>query len=163
ENMAYYCYLFTLDLLFTQGDELKDSLPQWPVLYFEVVSLDFWQRYRVEGYGSLVLPTSPGDHTLTIPTWRPVLGIVAEMRRFFIGGSPELEDLTYIRIPSSFKGERLSRFGFRTKTTGSVTFRFGCLLQSRAFLESSTLGQHMKSVLDQPGDCSQQSSIYNVL
>lgn len=41
---------------------------------------------------------------LTIPTWRPVgLGPVAEMRRFFIGGSPELEDLTYIRIPSTFK------------------------------------------------------------
>lgn len=41
---------------------------------------------------------------LTIPTWRPVeLGTVSEMRRFFIGGSPELEDLTYIRIPSTFK------------------------------------------------------------
>lgn len=41
---------------------------------------------------------------LTIPTWRPVeLGTVAELRRFFIGGSPELEDLTYVRIPSTFK------------------------------------------------------------
>lgn len=41
---------------------------------------------------------------LTIPTWRPVeLGTVAEMRRFFIGGSPELEDLTYVRVPSTFK------------------------------------------------------------
>lgn len=39
---------------------LADCLPQWPVLYFEVLSLDFWQRYRVEGYGSLVLPASPG-------------------------------------------------------------------------------------------------------
>lgn len=40
---------------------LADSLPQWPVLYFEVLSLDSWQRYRVEGYGSLVLPASPGE------------------------------------------------------------------------------------------------------
>lgn len=41
---------------------------------------------------------------LTIPTWRPVeLGTVAELRRFFIGGSPELEDITYVRIPSTFK------------------------------------------------------------
>ena len=46
----------------------------------------------------------PGLHMLTIPTWRPVeLGTVAELRRFFIGGSPELEDLTYVRIPSTFK------------------------------------------------------------
>ncbi|XP_054065617.1 tectonic-like complex member MKS1 isoform X2 [Rissa tridactyla] len=104
ENMAYFCYPFTLDMFFTQGDESEDSLPQWPVLYFEVLSLDFWQRYRVEGYGSLVLPASPGLHVLTIPTWRPVeLGTVAELRRFFIGGSPELEDITYVRIPSTFK------------------------------------------------------------
>uniref|UniRef100_A0A8C5IKV8 MKS transition zone complex subunit 1 n=1 Tax=Junco hyemalis TaxID=40217 RepID=A0A8C5IKV8_JUNHY len=162
DNVAYFCYPFTVEMFYTQEDE--DSLPQWPVLYFEVLSLDFWQRYRVEGYGSLVLPTSPGVHMLTIPTWRPVgLGPVAEMRRFFIGGSPELEDLTYIRIPSTFKGKRLSRFGFRTETTGSVTFRLCCLQQSRAFLENSALRQRMQSVLDRLGGFSQQSSVYNVL
>ncbi|OWK52084.1 Meckel syndrome type 1 protein [Lonchura striata] len=162
DNVAYFCYPFSVEMFYTQEDE--DSLPQWPVLYFEVLSLDFWQRYRVEGYGSLVLPTCPGVHMLTIPTWRPVgLGPVAEMRRFFIGGSPELEDLTYIRIPSTFKGKRLSRFGFRTETTGSVTFRLCCLQQSRAFLENSALRQRMQSVLDRLGGFSQQSSVYNVL
>ncbi|XP_068766077.1 tectonic-like complex member MKS1 isoform X2 [Struthio camelus] len=164
DNVAYFCYPFTLEVFFTQEDESEDSLPQWPVLYFEVLSLDFWQRYRVEGYGSLVLPTSPGLHMLTIPTWRPVeLGTVSELRRFFIGGSPELEDLTYVRIPTTFKGERLSRFGFRTKTTGSVTFRLHCLQQSRAFLETSALRQRMQSVLDRLGGFSQQSSVYSVL
>lgn len=39
---------------------LADSLPQWPVLYFEVLSLDFWQRYRIEGYGFVTLPATPG-------------------------------------------------------------------------------------------------------
>ncbi|XP_075296549.1 LOW QUALITY PROTEIN: tectonic-like complex member MKS1 [Opisthocomus hoazin] len=164
DNVAYFCYPFTLEMFFTQGDESEDTLPQWPVLYFEVLSLDFWQRYRVEGYGSLVLPASPGLHMLTIPTWRPVeLGTVAELRRFFIGGSPELEDLTYVRIPSTFKGERLSRLGFRTKTTGSVTFRLYCLQQSKAFLETSALRQRMRSVLDRLGGFGQQSSVYNVL
>ncbi|NXF23145.1 MKS1 protein, partial [Rhodinocichla rosea] len=166
DNVAYFCYPFTVEMFYTQEDEgvFPYSLPQWPVLYFEVLSLDFWQRYRVEGYGSLVLPTSPGVHMLTIPTWRPVgLGPVAEMRRFFIGGSPELEDLTYIRIPSTFKGKRLSRFGFRTETTGSVTFRLCCLQQSRAFLENSALRQRMQSVLDRLGGFSQQSSVYSVL
>ncbi|KFP75612.1 Meckel syndrome type 1 protein, partial [Acanthisitta chloris] len=162
DNVAHFCYPFTVDMFYTQEDE--DSLPQWPILYFEVLSLDFWQRYRVEGYGSLVLPASPGVHKLTIPAWRPVeLGTVAEMRRFFIGGSPELEDLTYIRVPSTFKGKRLSRFGFRTETTGSVTFRLYCLQQSRAFLETSSLRQHMQNVSDRLGGFSQQSSVYNVL
>ncbi|NWR81478.1 MKS1 protein, partial [Centropus unirufus] len=168
ENVAYFSYPFTLEMFLSQGDVAEGvfpyTLPQWPVLYFEVLSLDFWQRYRVEGYGSLVLPASPGLHMLTVPTWRPVeLGTVAELRRFFIGGSPELEDLSYVRIPSTFKGERLSRFGFRTETTGSVTFRLHCLLQSKAFLESSALRQRMQSVLDRLGGFSQQSSIYNVL
>ncbi|NWI16132.1 MKS1 protein, partial [Crypturellus soui] len=164
DNVAHFCYLFTLEMFFTQEDESEDSLPQWPVLYFEVLSLDFWQRYRVEGYGSLVLPASPGLHTFTIPTWRPVeLGTVSELRRFFIGGSPELEDLTYIRIPTTFQGARLSRFGFRTKTTGTVTFRLHCLQQSKAFLETSALRQRMQSVLDRLGGLTQQSSVYNVL
>ncbi|XP_062448579.1 tectonic-like complex member MKS1 isoform X2 [Rhea pennata] len=164
DNVAYFCYLFTLEMFFTQEDESEDCLPQWPVLYFEVLSLDFWQRYRVEGYGSLVLPASPGLHTLTIPTWRPVeLGTVSELRRFFIGGSPELEDLTYVRIPTTFTGKRLSRLGFRTKTTGSVTFRLHCLQQSKAFLETSALRQRMQSVLERFGGFSQQSSVYNVL
>ncbi|KFP84784.1 Meckel syndrome type 1 protein, partial [Apaloderma vittatum] len=164
DNVAHFCYPFTLDMFFTQGDESEDSLPQWPVLYFEVLSLDFWQRYRVEGYGSLVLPASPGLHMLTIRTWRPVeVGTVAELRRFFIGGSPELEDITYVRIPSTFKGKRLSRFGFRTETTGSVMFRLYCLQQSKAFLETNALRQRMQSVLDRLGGFSQQSSIYSVL
>lgn len=45
-----------------------------------------------------------GSHTLTVSTWRPMeLGTVAELRRFFIGGSLELEDLSYLRIPGNFK------------------------------------------------------------
>lgn len=31
------------------------------------------------------------------------LGTVAELRRFFIGGSLELEDLSYLWIPGTFK------------------------------------------------------------
>lgn len=45
-----------------------------------------------------------GSHTLTVSTWRPMeLGTVAELRRFFIGGSLELEDLSYVRVPGTFK------------------------------------------------------------
>ncbi|XP_067393772.1 tectonic-like complex member MKS1 isoform X2 [Emydura macquarii macquarii] len=164
DNVAYFSYPFTLEMFFTQEDESEGCLPQWPVIYFEVLSLDYWQRYRVEGYGSIVLPATPGFHTLTAPTWRPIeLGTVSELRRFFIGGSPELEDMTYVRVPGTFKGERLSRFGFCTETTGSVTFRLHCLQQSRAFLESSALRKRMQSVLDRLSGFSQQSSLLNVL
>ncbi|KAM8975135.1 tectonic-like complex member MKS1 isoform 2-T2 [Pelodytes ibericus] len=107
---------------------------------------------------------SEGMHTLTAQTWRPVeMGTVSELRRFFIGGSPELEDMTYIRVPGTFQGDRLSRFGFRTETTGTVTFRFHCIHQSRSFLDSSSQRKRMQSMLDPVGGSSQQTSIHNVL
>lgn len=45
-----------------------------------------------------------GCHRMTCHTWRAVQpGTVAELRRFFIGGAPELEDISYVRIPGTFK------------------------------------------------------------
>ncbi|XP_052051326.1 tectonic-like complex member MKS1 isoform X1 [Apodemus sylvaticus] len=164
DKVAYFSFPFTFEAFFLHEDESVESLPEWPVLYCKVLSLDFWQRYRVEGYGAVVLPATPGSHTLTVSTWRPMeLGLVAELRRFFIGGSLELEDPSYVRIPGTFQGERLSRFGFRTETTGTVTFRLHCLQQSRAFMESSSLRKQMRSVLDRLEGFSQQSSTHNVL
>uniref|UniRef100_A0A8C7W842 MKS transition zone complex subunit 1 n=1 Tax=Oncorhynchus mykiss TaxID=8022 RepID=A0A8C7W842_ONCMY len=105
-----------------------------------------------------------GKHTITCHTWRPLqTGTVSELRRFFIGGSPELEDYSYVRVPGTFKGERLSRFGFRTQTTGSVTFNLHCIQHARAFVDASTLKKRRQSVLDQLGGFSQQGSVYNVL
>ena len=40
------------------------------MLYCEVLSLDFWQRYRVEGYGAVVLPATPGDFSY-LPCTQP--------------------------------------------------------------------------------------------
>ncbi|XP_053562294.1 tectonic-like complex member MKS1 [Bombina bombina] len=163
ESIAHFSYPFSFEALLSEEAE-SEEIPQWPILYFEVLSLDFWQRYRVEGYGSIVLPVTPGMHTITVQTWRPLeMGTVSELRRFFIGGSPELEDLTYARIPGTFQGERLSRIGFRTTTTGSVTFRFHCIQQSRSFLDRGSLRKRMQNVLDRLGGFSQQTSIHNVL
>uniref|UniRef100_A0A8C1PYD0 MKS transition zone complex subunit 1 n=1 Tax=Cyprinus carpio TaxID=7962 RepID=A0A8C1PYD0_CYPCA len=160
-----HTYTFIMfSTFFHKEDESDGSLPQWPVLYFKVLSLDFWQRYRTEGYGFLVIPSTPGYHRMTCRTWRPLQsGTVAELRRFFIGGAPELEDISYVRVPGTFKGKRLSRFGFRTQTTGSVTFTLNCIQHARAFIDASTLKKRRQTVLDQLGGHSQQGSVYNVL
>uniref|UniRef100_A0A8C1LTZ7 MKS transition zone complex subunit 1 n=1 Tax=Cyprinus carpio TaxID=7962 RepID=A0A8C1LTZ7_CYPCA len=124
KDVAFFSYPFSFETFFHKEDESDGSLPQWPVMFFKVLSLDFWQRYRTEGYGFLVIPSTPGYHRMTCHTWRPLQsGTVAELRRFFIGGAPELEDISYVRVPGTFKGERLSRFGFRTQTTGSTHFQ----------------------------------------
>ena len=36
-----------------------------------------------------------------IPTWRPYGNDVSQqMRRFFTGGAPELDDISYVKIPT---------------------------------------------------------------
>ena len=36
--------------------------------------------------------------------WRPIgRSVLSELRRFFIGGSAELEDPTYVAVPTAFQ------------------------------------------------------------
>ncbi|XP_041808487.1 Meckel syndrome type 1 protein isoform X2 [Chelmon rostratus] len=164
ENVAFFSYPFSFEAFYMCEKESEESIPQWPVLYFKVLSLDSWQRYRTEGYGYLLFPVMPGKHTVTCHTWRPLqTGTVSALRRFFIGGSPELEDLSYVRVPGTFKGERLSRFGFRTETTGSVTFNLHCVQQARAFVDAAMLKKRRQKVFDQLGGFSQQGAVCTIL
>jgi Meckel syndrome type 1 protein len=83
---------------------LTDVMLSWPQMFINVLSSDNWNRCRTEGYGYVCLPPSPGIHTITVSTWRPISSNPAgEMQRFFIGGSPELEDIDFVGIPSNFQ------------------------------------------------------------
>ncbi|XP_037323582.2 Meckel syndrome type 1 protein isoform X2 [Pungitius pungitius] len=164
ENVAFFSYPFSFEAFYMSEKESEESIPQWPVIYFKVLSLDSWQRFRTEGYGYLLFPATPGKQTITCHTWRPLQsGTVSALRRFFIGGSPELEDHSYVRIPGTFKGERLSRFGFCTETTGSVTFNLHCIQQARAFVDATMLKKRRQKVFDQLGGFSQQGAVCTIL
>ncbi|CAL8365262.1 unnamed protein product [Lota lota] len=164
DSVALFSYPFSFEAFHLREDESEEALPQWPVLYFKVLSLDYWQRYRTEGYGYLVFPATPGKHVVTCHTWRPLqAGTVSGLRRFFIGGSPELEDDSYVRVPGTFKGDRLSRFGFCTETTGSVVFNLHCIQHARAFVDARDLRKKRQGVLDQLGGFSQQGAVYNIM
>ncbi|XP_032823388.2 tectonic-like complex member MKS1 [Petromyzon marinus] len=163
-NVAHFSFPFSFEAFFKKEDESDVSLPHWPTLYMEVVSVDFWHRYRTEGYSYLLIPSMPGYSEVVCQAWRPVQpGLTSELRRFFIGGFNELEDPTYVAIPSTFQGDKLSRYGFKTETTGSITVKLHCIQQSRAFQDTNNSKQRMWSVLDQLGGYSQQSAIHNVL
>ena len=113
-------------------------VPRWPQLLVEVVSVDQWRRYRVEGYGHCVLPSQPGSHHLTIHTWTPARAShTATMRRFFIGGTPELEDIRYVGNTDS-QGKVLSKLGFQTRASGTVTVRMNVIHQAKAFMLGNT-------------------------
>jgi hypothetical protein len=38
-----------------------------------------------------------------VDTWVPEGGIVSQLRTFFVGQSPEIEDCTYVAIPNGFQ------------------------------------------------------------
>ncbi|KAK7925106.1 hypothetical protein WMY93_007416 [Mugilogobius chulae] len=163
EDVAFFSFPFNFEAFYMSEKE-SEGIPQWPVLYFKVLSLDFWQRYRTEGYGYLLFPAIPGKHTVTCHTWRPLqTGTVSALRRFFIGGSPELEEPSYVRIPGTFKGERLSRYGFSSESSGSVTFNLHCIQQAHAFVDAILLKKRRQKVVDQLGGFSQQGAVCNIL
>ncbi|OQV16266.1 Meckel syndrome type 1 protein [Hypsibius exemplaris] len=121
----------------------SDALSR-PQLLIEVVSVDSWNRYRIEGYGYANIPESAGNETTIVHTWRPVGdGIISQLRRFFIGGCPELDDISYVSVPSDFQGKELSRYGFRTTPSGKIRLRLNTVTQMRA--KSSTDGRAFAS------------------
>ena len=45
-----------------------------------------------------------GVHELAVETWRPCgRGVVDMLRRFFVGGATELNDISYITKPADFE------------------------------------------------------------
>ena len=107
----------------------SDQLPKWPRVLVEISSQDYWDRHRVEGYGYLDIPRKSGQwqmkfcllpstfiliclfcfavigqHEVTVETWRPVgRPVIDQMNRFFIGGPPEIDDITYVATPREFQ------------------------------------------------------------
>ena len=62
-EVAHFSHPLCLDLTF--DIDLLDHtgfLPKWPQLFFEVVSVDGWDRARAEGYGHTPLPFEPGHY-----------------------------------------------------------------------------------------------------
>ena len=61
----------------------------------------------------------------------------SEMKRFFIGGTPELEDIRYVGQGDCQAGV-LSKLGFQTRAGGSVRVRMDIIHQAKAFMLGTT-------------------------
>ena len=69
--------------------------PKSPTLYIKVMSVDGEDRHAVEGYGTVILPDKAGIHHFELKTWKPVSPRTNELKSFFLGGSPELGELSF--------------------------------------------------------------------
>lgn len=48
--------------------------------------------------------THKGAHELTVNTWRPSgFRVLDKMKRFFVGGVPEIDDISYVAQPRDFQ------------------------------------------------------------
>lgn len=95
------------------GSDFKDKesgVTRMPCILLQVNSYDMWDRNRTQGYAHMSLPLAPGCSSHTVKTWRPALTQIGRMRSFFIGGTPELKDLTFAGIPTTQQSSTLSRF-----------------------------------------------------
>jgi hypothetical protein len=43
-----------------------------------------------------------------------------QQQAYFIGGSEELQDMTYMAVPGGHKGSVLNKYGYKTQTSGNV-------------------------------------------
>ena len=84
-------------------------------------------RLDVEGYGFVHVPSAPGTHELSCPTWRPVGTAAQELATFFVGGSPVLASTSVIFSAVA------ERHRLVTAPSGTVHMRLECV---HRFLES---------------------------
>lgn len=87
-------------------------------------------RYRIEGYAALPIPMTPGRYKFTIPTWRAKGSIIDTLRRFFVGGSYELEDVTYCGIPINHEGKVLDKSNLKVVPSGDIKIYMNIIHQS---------------------------------
>ena len=96
----------------------------WPKLLLQVWRLDDTGRLEVEGYAFVHVPSAPGLHEVSVPTWRPLGTPEQELAAFFLGGVPRLKTTTVL-----FSSAHDQRFKHVTASAGTVHLRLEILLR----------------------------------
>ncbi|KAJ3321841.1 Pleiotropic negative transcriptional regulator [Boothiomyces sp. JEL0866] len=95
------------------------------VIYFKVVGIDYMDRQNIQGYGYLELSNIPGKSCSKVHTWRPLSNYQSKMKTYFLGGSPQLQQLQYLTK------ETTNRYGFQTESSGHFAFNCNCIMQEK--------------------------------
>jgi len=133
--VAYFSFPFDWQL--TVPEEYVDH--RWPLILFQVNSLDSWERFTVEGYGFLEVPKFAGFHEITVQTWKPHASLDARIHSFFLGGSIKVKELKEI-ADTQFKLDTnqdtiLNRFGVTSESSGSIKVHVNVSTQSEELLQ----------------------------
>lgn len=80
---------------------------------------------------------TPGRYEFTISTWRAKGSIIDTLRRFFVGGSYELEDITYCGIPMSHESKILDKSNLKVVPSGDIKIHMNIIHQSGTYMKHS--------------------------
>jgi hypothetical protein len=124
EPSANFNHLINLSFDFKDNDITKGSVDV-PTVIFSVYSVGSFGQINLEGYTYYHLPTNCCQEDTEIQTWKPLGGINAQMRDYFLGASPHLSDVnTFMNHKiNNKKPHALNHFGMRSENSGSIRFR----------------------------------------
>uniref|UniRef100_A0A8B9UF32 B9 domain-containing protein 2 n=1 Tax=Anas zonorhyncha TaxID=75864 RepID=A0A8B9UF32_9AVES len=108
------------------------SAPKWPPKVPKVSPNDSLGRSELLGYGFCHVPSTPGCHSLTCVTWRPRGTWGERLRRFWLGGGPQLLNPDPAYAPD--------RFRLRTEAAGTVRMELGVILRHFQLSPNSSQG-----------------------
>jgi hypothetical protein len=96
-NHFHFCFPIDLQLV---APETSSNLfcevvtkQKWPVIHFELTTLDSWDRTVLVGCGFIEVPRQPGTHKVSARTWKPIGGLHSRVSEFFIGGSTKVKHI----------------------------------------------------------------------
>ncbi|XP_044763320.1 Meckel syndrome type 1 protein [Coccinella septempunctata] len=162
-------HVFDLVLEYDIQDFADVGFPEFPYIYFEIVSRGSWDRYRCEGLTYRCLPIAkPGFYEYSLPCFRLTEGVTSELRRFFVGDCSNYNDITWIGLPKSLDSDSVfNKYGVRTVGTGSLTVRMNVVHQSQAFLakynEADVIKSKEKFIFEKLNSSSLVKSVEQVL
>lgn len=99
-----------------------------PKIFMKVISVDSQDRHQIISYNYFLVEQNTGPYDESIMGWKPKLSTKSQMKSFFVGGCPELDDITY-PMPST-EPKSLNRYGFATETAGVVRVRYNVAYQN---------------------------------
>mmetsp|Transcript_29992 Transcript_29992/g.80551 ORF Transcript_29992/g.80551 Transcript_29992/m.80551 type:complete len:196 (-) Transcript_29992:617-1204(-) len=96
----------------------------WPHIIITVYGdAALGQADQIQGYGSVHLPTAPGEHTLYVRTFRPISSRwIDHVLSFFHGNRPEYKDPRLVAKSEGREVTRVQSFGV-VKVKVNVTFQ----------------------------------------
>lgn len=111
-------------------------------MLFEVHQVDKYGRSELAGYGFCNVPSTPGHHHISVPTWRPrgrlpkkyiilecavknlMLGSARDrFRQFFLGGSTQLTEANLVCSSED-------RYQLSTESMGTVLVELAVVLRN---------------------------------